>query len=115
MSKYGPRIVGGRTIQVRRKGAIMADKIQRGIEHDSFDDDLLDDEDGMSPEYAAAYAWLAERGDELAVYPGEWVAWSNGQVIAHNRSLSVVQDAIDALGIESVFLIPVPTAEALSA
>ena len=90
----------------------MADKARRGTEQDKFDDDLLDDEDGLSPEYAAAYAWMAERGDELAIYPGEWVAWSDGKVSAHDRSLGKVKATIDALGTEHVFLIPVPTEEA---
>ena len=62
---------------------------------------------------AAAYAWLAEHGDELAAFPGEWVAWSAGQVIAHDRFLGVVAAVIEALGVEHLFLIPVPTEEAL--
>ncbi len=90
----------------------MADKARREPDPVAYDDDLDDTEEEMSPEYAAAYAWLAEHGHELAAFPGEWVAWADGQVIAHDRSLGVVKTTIDALGVEHPFLIPVPPEEA---
>jgi hypothetical protein len=93
----------------------MADNARRDPDPVEFDEDLDDTEEERSPEYAAAYAWLAEHGDELALFPGEWVAWADGQVLAHDRSLAVVQDAIDASDAEHPFLIPVPPAEAMLA
>jgi hypothetical protein len=65
-------------------------------------------------EHAKEMTWARKYGDELARFPGEFVALSATGVAAHNTDLLHLMTTLEELNVEGTYIVSVPATSVLA-
>ncbi len=65
-------------------------------------------------EYAEETAWSRALREELARYPGEFVALAEGRIVAHHADFLALMWELERLGVEGPYIVSVPATGALA-